>query len=216
MQSPFDFIIIDPLRAFCPQAESSNEEAMNFLTELRGLAKASAATILMIHHPRKPKEESDFCLERDPHNWLTQACGSAAIIQNVDYRMGFQASRGGVIFRSYLRVQGWGPALHLVREYDDDEQPMGYRLEGGIDKLDGAMRLRFDELPKEFTTAQLKEIFQKTSKPANDVLKQLVSLGLIKKVERGKWEKLVDVRPAAAGPDDVDVPVEEALGKKRK
>src|SRR5205814_10640161 len=78
-RSQFDFIIIDPLRAYCPDAESKNQEAIEFIKELRTLAKQSRATILMIHHPRKPKEDSDFSLESDPHMWLTQACGSAAI-----------------------------------------------------------------------------------------------------------------------------------------
>jgi RecA-family ATPase len=90
-QSRFDFIIIDPLRAFCPEAETGNDEAIKLINGLRDLAKQTAATILLIHHPRKPDKDSDFSLESDAHMWLTQACGSAAIIQNVDFRMGLQA-----------------------------------------------------------------------------------------------------------------------------
>jgi hypothetical protein len=215
-QSHFDFIVIDPLRAYNPKAESSNEDAIEFIKELRGLAKASRATILLIHHPRKPKEESDYSLETDPHMWLTQACGSAAIIQNVDYRMGFQASDNGVIFRSYLRVQGWGPVIHLVRQYDDDDQPIGYRPEGGIDKLDRTTRLKFDQLPQTFTTKQFKEVFKKTAKPANDQLIQYESWEVIKKVGRGLWEKLVDAPAVQETEEEMDVPMEETAPELKK
>jgi hypothetical protein len=209
-QSHFDFIIIDPLRAYCPEAESKNEDAIKFIQDLRSLAKASGATILMIHHPRKPKSEEDYSLETDPHNWLTQACGSAAIIQNVDYRMGLQVSKEGVIYRSYLRVEGWGPVHHLVRAYDDNDEPLGYRLERGIDKLDKTMRLRFEALPKNFTTKEAKDILKLSSKPANDKLNEFVLLGLIKKVDRGKWEKLVEAPVAAQSDEELVVRMEDA------
>jgi hypothetical protein len=215
-QSQFDFIIIDPLRAYCPEAESKNEEAIKFITELRGLAKTSGATILKIHHPHKPKEESDYSLETDPHMWLTQACGSAAIIQNVDYRMGFQAGRHGVIFRSYLRVQGWGPVLHLVREYDEDDEPIGYRLEGGIDKLDSALRARFNNLPKKFTTKEAKAVLKKSANPANETLNQLVSLGPIQKLERGVWEKLIEDTKTEPTVEEMDVAMEESAPELKK
>jgi hypothetical protein len=218
-QSHFDFVIVDPLRAYCPEAESSNEDAINLIRQLRGLAKTSGATILMIHHPRKPKDEADYSLESDPHMWLTQACGSAAIIQNVDYRMGVQASRNGVIFRSYLRVHGWGPVHHLVREYNDDDEPVGYRLEGGIDKLNKTQRMKFDELPPKFTTKEAKGIFQKSANPANEILNQFASLGLIRKLERGVWEKTVEAPSAPETTEEMDVPMEEAapeLKKKRQ
>jgi archaellum biogenesis ATPase FlaH len=208
----FDLIIIDPLRAFCPEAETKNEDAIKFFLQLRQLAKSSGATVMLIHHPRKPKDDVLYSLETDPHNWLTQACGSGAIIQNVDFRMGFQKSDDGVLFRSYLRVQGWGPVLHLVREYDDDDQPIGYRLEGGIDKLDKDQRQSFDELPKQFTTGQFKKTFNLSNGPSNEKLNQFVSLGIITNRGRGKWEKVIDAptaqRPPAAEEDDV--PIEQA------
>jgi hypothetical protein len=86
--------------------------------------------------------------------------------------------------------------LNLVRELDPDtEQPVGYRLESGIDKMSAPDRTVFDKLNGRFSAHNLRGELKLGQNPTNQRLKQWEHLGVILHVGRGAWEKV----PPAGG-----------------
>ena len=184
------FVVIDPLRMWAPQAESDNSKAANTIKGLRALASKTGATILLVHHPRKSRLDEIYSLETDPPMWFSQASGASSLIQNVDFRIGLQKdSADHLLLRHYQRLQGWGPLHRLVRVLDDDGEPIGFRLEGEFDQLTPAEKEEFTKLPSQFRTGEARKLLDFTQNPMNKRLNDWASLGLIRKVARGEWEK---------------------------
>ena len=195
-EGEYAFVIIDPLRMFSPEAEGKNTDAARVIKELRGLARKSGSAIMLVHHPHKPRlEAAEVSLENDPHAWLQRASGAAGLVQNVDFRIGLaELPDHTLISRSFVRGRGWGPAEGLVRVFDDDGDPIGYRIEGGWDKLPEADKQALERLGDEFTTKEAKQGLSLSARPTNDRLLKWVSLGLTQKVKQGLWRKTVEGR----------------------
>src|SRR2546425_253726 len=67
----FRFVIVDPLRLYEPTAESDNPTAIATIQSLRKIVAETQASILFVHHPKKPNQEarSPLSLDIDPHRW---------------------------------------------------------------------------------------------------------------------------------------------------
>lgn len=52
----FTFVVIDSLRAACPSADENSSEIRQHLDVLNRVSEATKATILIVHHSRKPKD----------------------------------------------------------------------------------------------------------------------------------------------------------------
>jgi hypothetical protein len=107
-QCEFQFVVIDPLRVYAPDAEADNTDAVKVIKRLRNLAATVGTTILLVHHPHKPRVDEDYSLDSDPFLWMTKASGAGALVQNVDFRIGVAStSDDGLMLRSFLRNKGW-------------------------------------------------------------------------------------------------------------
>lgn len=192
-RNSFDFIIIDPLRMFRPEAEAKNTDAATMIRHLRKLTAKCNCSILLIHHPRKISSDAEiqrFKLDTNPTEWMANACGAAALIQNADFRIGLEQNEDGyIVMRRFIRNKGWYPSEYVGRVLDEEE-PVGYCLESGVDKLEAIERAWLHDLSNPFTTQQAKLVVMKHKEVVNRWLKRLVSLNVIKKIDRGTWAKV--------------------------
>lgn len=192
---PVDFVIIDPLRMFQPTAESKNSEAALMIKQMRELVAEAGSTVMFIHHPRKisgdPTVER-YHLDTNPTEWMSNACGAASLIQNTDFRIGLEENEEGyIVMRRFIRSRGWFPPEYVGRVFDDEtDEPVGYVLENGIDKLKPLERNWLNSVPDMFTTRQLKETCQKHDQIVSRLLKKYSSQGVIVKQGRGLWKKV--------------------------
>ena len=192
----FDFIIIDPLRMFKPDAESKNSEAAAMIRTLRGLIAEANCSIMFIHHPRKPSGDAEairFKLDDNPTEWMANACGAASLIQNSDFRIGLEQTEDGLIVcRRFLRNRGWYPSEYIDRAFDaEGEDPIGYILETGESTLKPLERQWLRGLSHQFTTGELKEVSgKKHNQTINNLLTRWVSLLVVQKAGRGLWSKI--------------------------
>jgi hypothetical protein len=188
----FLFVIVDPLRMLDPQAEDKNMNAAMTIRKLRQLVTETGVTILLIHHPKKPDPNDKSSLVDDPMRWMERASGASSLVQNVDFRIGFDKNIDGDLeMRTFVRSKGWGPLFNLVRESDSvTGEPIGYRLEYGIDKLPLGDRKAFDKLNQSFATKDARTELRLSANPTNERLEQWEYLGIIRRVGRGQWEKV--------------------------
>ena len=135
-EGKFKLAAIDPVRIYNPDAEDNNKSAAEMIRQCRSLIWQTGASLMLVHHPKKPAVLQKFSLEEDPHGFMAQACGASALVKNTDFRIGLQEGGDGhLIMKCFIRMRGWGPVQHLIREFDDDDQPIGYRLGQGLDEL---------------------------------------------------------------------------------
>lgn len=195
-RNSFDFIIIDPLRMFRPEAEAKNTDAATMIRHLRKLTAKCNCTIMLIHHPRKISGDADvqrFKLDTNPTEWMSNACGAASLIQNADFRIGLEQNEDGyIVMRRFIRNKGWYPSEYVGRAFDpESEEPIGYMLEDGVEKLQAIERSWLRDLQHTFKTSEAKIVIMKHDQIVNQWLKRLKHLRIIKKVGHGTWEKLV-------------------------
>lgn len=190
-EEQYDFVIIDPLRMYNPDAESKNKEAAKMIQIMRKLISDTGVTVMFIHHPRKqaPDAQVVYRLDQQPTAWMGSACGAASLIQNADFRIGFEQIEDSLVCRRFLRNQGWFPPDYISRFYDEDDNPIGYTLELGSIKLDPLEKQCMNHMPFEFTTQMVKADLGKGNHTVNQLLKKLLSLEVITKKGHGTWEK---------------------------
>lgn len=193
--NPFDFIIIDPLRMFKPEAESKNSLAAEMIKGMRDLISLVGSTIMFIHHPRKPPADVSiqrYKLDTHPTEWMASACGAGALIQNADFRIGLEENEDGfLVCRRFLRNRGWSPSEYIERTYDEvTDEPIGYCLKLGVEQLTALERQWYSELPNNFTTKELLFTCKKSRPSVAAILKRWVSLLILQKAERGNWSKM--------------------------
>jgi archaellum biogenesis ATPase FlaH len=193
-------VIIDPLRAFNPNAPGKNETAAELINKLRPIAKEEQCSILILHHPVKPKEDRPtFDLDKDPTQWMQQASGAAALVQNVDFRIAIESEKkdghpdkNRLKMKHFLRLIGWQDTMLLVREFRPDvpDEPLGYRSKSPLDELEPGEREDFLSLPNSFTPSNVKEVCGVTDSPANKRIDKWQNMNLIRKARRGEYMKL--------------------------
>jgi|SRR6267378_114091 len=195
-EEKFDFIVIDPLRMYKPEAESKNSEAAAMIHELRELIAEIGCSIMFIHHPRKQGADPSiqrYKLESNPTGWMANACGAASLVQNADFRIGLEQNEDGyIVLRHFLRNKGWMPAEFLDRSYDiESDEPLGYYIDNSANAVTALERSWLNDLPATFMTKDFKQISRKNNnKAVNDALKRLSDLGALKKAAYGTWIKL--------------------------
>jgi hypothetical protein len=193
-------VIIDTLRSFDPNAEENNTKAGRFIRSLRGLCQEYKTSFLIIHHTKKPQQSgglfpsANLEVADSSLQWLNQACGARALVNQTDFRVGIdQASQANasLVVRGHVRVRGEFGPFFLTRAFDDDEQPIGYRRLSGVEFLINDQQAAFNKLPLAFTFKVAKTEYGRKDQATVDFLKKCIQLGIVKKVERGKYEKVV-------------------------
>jgi hypothetical protein len=181
-------VVIDTLRAFAPGAEGDNPTAATFLKDLKTLGREAGTAFLLIHHPKKPngdyvppKLEADNAME-----WLYQASGARALINQTDTRIAIEATSKGdaaLVMVWNHKVQGTTGPVFLNRVFDEDDEPIGYgRLIGTVDLLNKDQQEPFEKLPSTFSFTEAKHAYNRRGQATADFLKKCIALQLLRKV----------------------------------
>ena len=206
-------IIIDSLRAYEPNAENDNAAAGEFLKRLRSLARTHATAFLFVHHIKKPGKDAPPSLEDTPANqWLIQASGARALINQTDFRLGIDSAVGAgrrlkktnplvademaLIVRGHVRVRGEFGPLYLARSFNQEGQPIGYKKASAIELLNNPdQQAAFDRLPTQFSFGEAKKFYGRQDQATTDFLEKCIRLDLLQRREKGQYEKKSPTNP---------------------
>lgn len=127
--------MVDSLRGFDSTAEKQADTSGGLISRL-----AEVDTCwLLIHHLRKQHAESPRPDLNDTDTpvltWLENVSGHRALVNQSFTRIAVDGSRkekmADLVLRGYYKGRGEFGPIHLERQYDDDDQPIGYaRLTG--------------------------------------------------------------------------------------
>jgi hypothetical protein len=180
-----DHVVVDPLRAFWPEAEEKSRDAMAMIRRLRLLSKETGCSWTLNHHRRKRDAKNIVSLERDRHIWFEESAGAHALINGSDTRLGVEnvsGGRGDLVFAGFVRTVGWIGSMHLERIHDDNGEPQGYRRLTGIDNLNARYNQAYGQLPSRFRFRDAHAALGGTSDSStSEFLKQCVTLNVLRK-----------------------------------
>lgn len=175
----------------------------------------TGTAFLLVHHIRKPGELGVSTLDDTPAlEWLNQACGARALINQTDFRLGIDRRVGpmttlnstaseqmALVIRGHIRVRGdFGP-VHLSRVYDDHGAERGYRKLVGADMLTPEEKQVWAKLPDNFAFKDARSAYNSISKKGDqgiaDFLRKCISVDLlVQPMRRGPYEKSVEAGSA--------------------
>jgi KaiC/GvpD/RAD55 family RecA-like ATPase len=201
-------IIIDSLRSHDAHFEK-HEHAAEKMNQLNRVAYKSGAAILLIHHTRKPnREHSAPALDSDDTRvmqWLKETAGGGSLMNQSHTRIAVDSIDGrshldaALILRWYLKSKGEAGPLYLERVCDEDGEPFGYRALTDLRLMANPdQEAAFRKLPVKFAFDEAKKVFGRTDDPTNKWLRKCASLGLVKKVGRGRYERTDKTADVAA------------------
>lgn len=189
-------VIVDALRGFDASAERDNSAAGALITSRQQVAKKFGTAWLLIHHIRKQDlKNTPPTLMGTPSvmEWLLQAAGARALVNQSAVRIGIDAHRvGGIemVIRGHYKLRGEFGPWSIARVYDETGEPVGYKRLTGADLLHQAQRDKFKALPNEFTFSEAERIYgKKGGKPTAEWLKLCQGAGILEKRGRGKGTK---------------------------
>jgi hypothetical protein len=185
-------VILDSLRAFSPTTEEKNHLAGRFIGELRLMARKYHVAFYLIHHVKKPSDSEGHVLELEESlasQWLMQACGARALINQTDTRIGFQYTdkRGDacLIAKGLTRVHGEFGPLYIDRAFDEEAEPLGYRRVGSVELLRKDQQDAYVNLPPTFRFKEAQTIYGKSAQPTKNFLTKCSGLQLVEKMPKG-------------------------------
>ena len=186
--------IVDTLRAFDSTAEKSSEYGSELCKNVRAMNAEVGCSTLIVHHQRKPSQDSRVDLEKDPHAWFNEAVGTNSLITQVDSRLGVDVLNTGpadLVLGGFVRGDGLIPPHYLVRRFGPDGEAVGYDLLSGLDRLSPKQRTVFEDLEGEFTFTDLKKgVGGNSDSNAANLLNLLRSTGLVEKLRpSGSYRK---------------------------
>jgi hypothetical protein len=189
-------VIVDPLRVFWDQAEGKSTDTMQMVKFQRQLAKEVGCAWITLHHRRKQTTDvtkQPVGLESDPMAWLQEAAGARALVNNTDTRIGIdKPHRKGadLVVAGFIRLAGSIPPIYVTRDFDEDGDPLGYRLLGVEEQLDDEERGLVARLPASFRYRDVKALSGwSRDQRVSDFLKLLVSVGLVHSTGEGKEKR---------------------------
>jgi hypothetical protein len=167
-----DLVIIDPLRAFFPMAETKSNEASAIFAFQKHLSQRYDCSWVNLHHIRKQDTKAPVLpdLINRPMDWFQQVAGSRALVNHTDLRLGIEAassqSGADLIVNGYRRGAGPLAAMQLGRVYDDEEKPVGYKLLTGLSTIKWDYQVVFNKLSSSFKFMNVKQLLGGTSDSA--------------------------------------------------
>jgi hypothetical protein len=201
-------VVVDSLTAFSPLIEEKNTIATRALQDLREIARDSGAAILCVHHLRKPStrsEEAPSSLEDgNLQDWFMQTRGPRALINGVDIRLGVDVPKYTItqrnvetreeialVMRGFRRLRGEIAPVYIARVLDDEGEALGYRQMVGAELLfKPEQQATFARLGEVFSFGEAKRTYGRRDQATSDFLKKAERIGLIRKVGRGRFEKI--------------------------
>ena len=192
--------IIDSLRSYDPYFEG--EQGTQKMQHLNELAYTHGTAITVIHHIRKPSREHPApALDNDDTrvmDYLKEAAGNGALITQSHTRIALSLPDGrkshsddaALILRWYRKGKGETGPLYLERVCDVDGVPLGYRPLTDVKLLGNPeQEAAFHSLPEQFAFKDAKEKFRRSDDPTRKWLQKCISLGLIRQVGHGQYER---------------------------
>ena len=208
-------IVIDSLRAFAPEATEKNTTAGAWLKEIRKLARKYSCAFVIVHHLRKPDENSSgmsLAEETLVKNWLLEMEGPRAFVNQTDIRIAVAEGNGNpdaLRVKWSRRVRGDSPLLLLERVFKDGDA-VGYRPLTGRDFLNPEQQKALDRLPddREWGFKEARQALGEATsvdnpaKPAppnrtGEFLQRSVHYQVIKKLAQNRYRKVQ--KPGVAG-----------------
>ena len=197
-------VVIDSLRSFRPDVTEKNSVAGQWLREIRRLSRKYGCAFIVIHHLRKP---SDHLLQPDLEDcsvvsWLLEMEGPRALVNQTDVRIAIAEgdfNPAALKVKWSRRVHGDSPLALLERIFDENGEPAGYRHLTGAGLLSPERREALAKLPDppdEFSFKDAKDALGRSDDPTNKFLAECRHLGLVEKLGRGRYRKVL---PAVTG-----------------
>lgn len=176
-------VIVDPLRAFWPDAEEKTASAIRMIQQQREAARKYKCTWINVHHPRKRNFQNPVSLVNDRFEWFQEAAGSRALVNGTDSRLGVELNhqgRGELVLAGFVRSEGFIEPQYLERVCNESQHPQGYRVLSGADFLNDRYRSALTKLPSQFRFRDAHRLLGQTSSSATTAfVNQCVSFGLI-------------------------------------
>lgn len=192
-------VIVDTLRPYKPMAETKNAEMASLLSKLRLVARSEHCAILLLHHIRKPGQDGPPNLEETPAlEWLQQASGARALINQTNTRVAFDYQRKAshsetaLVMKFCIKTRGEVGPIYLERVYREGE-PIGYKRMVGAKLLGNSdQEAVYSRLPQRFSFGEAQSAYGKTADPTSKFLKKCINVGILEQpVYRGPYEKIV-------------------------
>lgn len=200
-------VTIDSLTAFHPDIEEKNATATGVFQRFRKLIRDTDASIIGIHHRKKPSDFSPLLEDESPRPWFTGARGASALINGSDVRLGVDVpsfrreleaedsntrEEVAMVFRGFGRVRGEIPLNFLSRVYDESGEPLGYKRITGAHLLFNAdQQAAFKKLPERFRFKEAEQVYGRRAQATTDFLNKCVGVGLLQRVPGG-YLKVID------------------------
>jgi AAA domain/Bifunctional DNA primase/polymerase, N-terminal/Primase C terminal 1 (PriCT-1) len=196
-----ELVIIDTLRPFRPTAEKSNDEMGVLLNHLRSTARSGHCTILVLHHVRKPGENGVPPLEETPAlEWLLQAAGARALINQTNTRIAFDYQRNNpkreaaLLMKFFIKMKGETGPIYLERVCNTEGEPAGYRRMVGSQLLgNDEQAATYARLPEEFAFKEAEIAYGRTSDPTRKFLVKCIDIGILEQTTRGRYRKVIPI-----------------------
>ena len=198
-------VIADPYNAIFTTLEKDNSTAGEEIRAMRGMMKEFRCAFDGLHHIRKRDLNDSYqALEAAAlRDWFQQTRGPRILINGSDLRVGIDESmhhQNALLLRGFRRVDGEFPAIHLKRVLDEDGDPMGYQRMAGIDLVRNPdHQALYERLPAEFSFKDAKRIYSKADEATSGALKALSAAGLVQRVQKGCYRKVMQPASQPAG-----------------
>lgn len=186
-----DWVIIDPFGGFDGTIETTTDNAARNFQTFRSIGQRFRLAITGVHHIRKPSDNAQYSgprLEEDVKTWMLQARGARQLINGSDVRLGIDvASRGAsadpsgnLVVAGFARLRGNIGPIHIERVFDDDGEPLGYRMMSGASLLSNPDHEKtFRELPESFTFKHAQQAYGRGASATDGFLKRCLSVGIL-------------------------------------
>jgi hypothetical protein len=201
-----DLVILDSLTAFDPEIENRNSNATQVMLKLRRTIREVGAAVVGTHHLAKPSSRKDRIpepLEKCKiRNWFFQARGASALINASDVRIGVeepqQSQRVGagereeiaLVLRGFARVKGEIPLMYVIRVFDENGEPVGYKGATGPRLLfNPEQEAAYAKLPLEFRFKDAALAYERGPQATADFLRKCIAQGILRKTGR-RYRKL--------------------------
>jgi hypothetical protein len=197
-------VIVDSLRSHNPYVDEKPSVAAELLKEFRQL-NSLGCSALFLHHVKKPGEAPLRLDDAPLMNWLLQASGPRAWINQTDVRLAVEGARIAagsklsgsdeiaLLMRVHVRVRGEVARLYLSRHHDDEGEPIGYDKVTGLRLLFNAeQEACYEKLGERFSFKDAKLAYGRHDQPTADFLAKCMRIGVLRKAARGIYEKVTE------------------------
>jgi hypothetical protein len=188
-------VILDTMRGYDSKMEGKNEAASDAISELRDYARKHNGSVLLKHHIRKHgsdkgEQVTNPLFNADIMEWLEQASGARALINQSTIRIGFDKHVTGdaeIVIKGHTKLSGpFGPIL-LKKVLDEDGEAIGWVRVSGVHLISSTNgeRAAFLSFSDEFTFKQVLEKAGNTNK-TTAWIKGWIGLSVVEKVGQTK------------------------------